>query len=40
MGVYGVQNIDGKLYVSVAGFGQNQGGVVDVFDTDGKLLRR
>jgi len=40
MGVYGVQNIDGKLYVSFAGFGQNQGGVVDVFDTDGKLLRR
>jgi uncharacterized protein (TIGR03118 family) len=40
MGVYGIQNIDGKLYVSFAGFQPHQGGIIDVFDTDGKLLRR
>jgi uncharacterized protein (TIGR03118 family) len=40
MGVYGIQNIDGKLYVSFAGFQLHQGGIIDVFDTDGKLLRR
>jgi uncharacterized protein (TIGR03118 family) len=40
MAVYGVQNVRGKLYVPFAGFGQNQGGAVDVFDTDGKLHRR
>ena len=40
MAVYGVQNVRGKLYVPFAGFGQSQGGAVDVFDTDGKLLRR
>jgi uncharacterized protein (TIGR03118 family) len=40
MGVYGIQNIDGRLYVSFAGFEQYQGGIIDVFDTDGKLLRR
>jgi uncharacterized protein (TIGR03118 family) len=31
MAVYGVQNVRGKLYVPFAGFGQNQGGAVDVF---------
>jgi uncharacterized protein (TIGR03118 family) len=40
MGAFGIQNIDNKLYVSFAGFGDNQGGFVDVFDMDGNLLRR
>jgi uncharacterized protein (TIGR03118 family) len=40
MGAFGIQNIDDKLYVSFAGFGDNQGGFVDVFDMDGNLLRR
>jgi len=40
MGVFGIQNIDKKLYVSFAGFGDNQGGFVDVFDMDGNPLRR
>jgi uncharacterized protein (TIGR03118 family) len=40
MGAYGVQNIAGKLYVSFAGFEEYQGGIVDVFDTDGNLLQR
>lgn len=35
MGAYGVQNVNGKLYVTFAGFGQFEGGIVDVFDTDG-----
>ena len=40
MGVYGVQNVKGKLYVPFAGFGQFEGGGIDVFDTDGNLLQR
>jgi uncharacterized protein (TIGR03118 family) len=40
MGSFGIQNIDNKLYVSFAGFGDNEGGFVDVFDMDGKFLRR
>jgi uncharacterized protein (TIGR03118 family) len=40
MGAFGIQNIDNKLYVSFAGFGDYQGGFVDVFDMDGKSLRR
>jgi uncharacterized protein (TIGR03118 family) len=40
MGAFGIQNIDNKLYVSFAGLGSFQGGFVDVFDMDGKLLRR
>jgi uncharacterized protein (TIGR03118 family) len=40
MGAFGIQNIDNKLYVSFAGFGDNQGGFVDVFDMDGHFLRR
>jgi uncharacterized protein (TIGR03118 family) len=40
MGPFGIQNIDNKLYVSFAGFADNQGGFVDVFDMDGNFLRR
>jgi uncharacterized protein (TIGR03118 family) len=40
MGAFGIQNIDNKLYVSFAGFGDNEGGFVDVFDMDGNPLRR
>jgi uncharacterized protein (TIGR03118 family) len=40
MTVFGIQNIDGKLYVTYAAFAPLQGGVVDVFDTDGNLLQR
>jgi uncharacterized protein (TIGR03118 family) len=40
MGAFGIQNIDNNLYVSFAGFGDNQGGFVDVFDMDGNFLRR
>jgi uncharacterized protein (TIGR03118 family) len=40
MGAFGIQNIDNKLYVSFAGFGDNEGGFVDVFDMDGNRLRR
>jgi uncharacterized protein (TIGR03118 family) len=40
MGTFGIQNIDNKLYVSFAGFGDNEGGFVDVFDMDGNFLRR
>jgi len=40
MTVFGIQNVDGKLYVTYAAFVPIQGGVVDVFDTDGNLLQR
>jgi uncharacterized protein (TIGR03118 family) len=40
MGAFGIQSIENNLYVSFAGFGDNQGGFVDVFDMDGNLLRR
>ena len=40
MGVYGIQNVNGQLYVAFAGFTGVEGGIVDVFDTDGNLLRR
>ena len=40
MGAFGIQNIDNQLYVSFAGFLDNQGGFVDVFDMDGKPVRR
>jgi hypothetical protein len=36
--VFQVENVDGKLYVTFAGFTPPFGGVVDVFDTDGNLL--
>jgi uncharacterized protein (TIGR03118 family) len=35
---YGVQNVNGKLYVTFASVTPLQGGAVDVFDTDGKLV--
>jgi uncharacterized protein (TIGR03118 family) len=35
MTVFGVQAIDSKIYVAFAGFAVGQGGVVDVFDTEG-----
>jgi uncharacterized protein (TIGR03118 family) len=38
MTVFGIQNLDGKLYVTYAAFVPLNGGVVDVFDTDGNLL--
>lgn len=40
MTVFGIQNVGGKLYVTYAAFALMQGGVVDVFDTDGNLLQR
>jgi uncharacterized protein (TIGR03118 family) len=40
MTVFGIQNVEGKLYVTYAAFAVIQGGVVDVFDTDGNLLQR
>ena len=40
MTVFGLQNIQGKLYVTYAAFTPFNGGVVDVFDTDGHLLQR
>jgi uncharacterized protein (TIGR03118 family) len=40
MTVFGVQNIDGKIYVAYAAFSVLQGGVADVFDKEGHLLRR
>jgi uncharacterized protein (TIGR03118 family) len=40
MGAFGIQTIDDKLYVSFAGFGDNEGGFVDVFDMDGNFIRR
>ena len=40
MTVYGIQNINGELYVTYATFTFLGGGVVDVFDTDGNFLRR
>jgi uncharacterized protein (TIGR03118 family) len=36
--VFQVENEDGKLFVTFAGFAPPFGGVVDVFDTDGHLL--
>jgi uncharacterized protein (TIGR03118 family) len=36
--VYQVQNVNGRLFVTFAGFVPPFGGVVDVFDTDGNLL--
>ena len=40
MTVFGLQNIHGKLYVTFAAFTPLNGGVVDVFDTDGHMLQR
>lgn len=40
MTVFGIQYLRGKLYVTYAAFVPINGGVVDVFDTDGNLLQR
>jgi len=40
MTVFGLQNIHAKLYVTYAAFTPLNGGVVDVFDTDGHMLQR
>jgi uncharacterized protein (TIGR03118 family) len=40
MTVYSARPVDGKLFVTFAGFVPLDGGVVDVFDTEGKMLRR
>jgi uncharacterized protein (TIGR03118 family) len=40
MTVFGAQNIDGKIYVTYAAFSLLQGGVADVFDREGHLLKR
>jgi len=37
---YSARPVKGKLYVTYAGFTPNDGGVVDIFDTDGNMLRR
>jgi uncharacterized protein (TIGR03118 family) len=37
-GTWSVQALNGKLYVTFASLANTHGGVVDVFDTDGKLL--
>jgi uncharacterized protein (TIGR03118 family) len=38
MAVYGIQSVKGKLYVTFGTFSSFGGGVVDIFDRDGKLL--
>lgn len=38
MTVYGVQNVNGKIFVTFATFTFLGGGVMDIFDTDGNLL--
>jgi uncharacterized protein (TIGR03118 family) len=40
MTVFGMQNVHNRLYVTFAAFTPLNGGVVDVFDTDGNLLER
>jgi uncharacterized protein (TIGR03118 family) len=40
MTVFGIQYVGRKLYVTYAAFTPINGGVVDVFDTDGNLLER
>jgi uncharacterized protein (TIGR03118 family) len=40
MTVFGIQYVAGKLYVTYAAFTPINGGVIDVFDTDGNLLER
>ena len=40
MTVFGIQNVNGKLYVTYAAFTPLNGGVIDVFGTDGNLLQR
>src|SRR5262249_42832964 len=38
--VYGVQSINGQLFAAFAGYEPLSGGAIEVFDTDGNLLRR
>jgi uncharacterized protein (TIGR03118 family) len=40
MTAYSARIVNGKVYVSYAGFTPLDGGVVDIFDTEGNLLRR
>jgi uncharacterized protein (TIGR03118 family) len=40
LAVYGIQQIQGKLYVTFASAVPLQGGVLDVFGTDGSLIKR
>jgi len=40
MAVYGIQNVQGRLYVTLANIIPLQGGAVDVFNSEGKLLQR
>lgn len=40
LGVYGIQNINGQLYVTLATPVPLQGGAVDIFGTDGTLIQR
>jgi uncharacterized protein (TIGR03118 family) len=40
MTVFNVQAVDHKLYVTYAAFTLLQGGVVDIFDTDGNFVKR
>ena len=38
--VYSARIVEGRVYVTYAGFTPQDGGVVDIFDTEGKMLRR
>ena len=40
LSVYGIQNLNGQLYVTLATPVPLQGGAIDVFDTSGNLLKR
>jgi uncharacterized protein (TIGR03118 family) len=40
LAVYGIQNVHGKLYVTLATPFPLQGGAIDIFNTDGKFVRR
>ena len=40
MTAYFARIVDGKVYVTYAGFTPLDGGVVDIFDTEGNMLRR
>jgi len=40
LGIYNVHNLNGLLYVTLASLTPNQGGVVDVFDTNGNFIKR
>jgi uncharacterized protein (TIGR03118 family) len=40
LSVYGIQNIRGRLFVTLATPVPMQGGAIDIFNTDGKFLRR